>query len=355
MPDVFVCQVVPKDLTSKLIVSQAANNFCFNLIDSNCFDRVVSLVPINVVYSIIDTSSEISYIQTRLFKNHTGLFKLLNSIIESFKLSNRVKKCSKIWFYNITPHNFLSSIILNIFYKKSIFLILADFTPPNSKLSFQYLIKIFIEKRVSGIISLSSRNTFQHNNMSNLAGIIPANKVINIKNNFSSKRDFLLSGRLEESTGVTMAIEVFSLLPDCQLLITGNLNDEVVDLIAQYDNITYLGLLNYEDYLKILCSIPFVLNFRNPSFNKNLNNFPSKILEAFSVNRVVISTFEYEELEGFKYFHCPYEKESILNIIKELKEMPFSDLEGFAQHSQLLINTFSEDAWKSLLLKIENY
>lgn len=33
----FICNIVPNDLVVELKVSQAANNFCFNLIDQNCF------------------------------------------------------------------------------------------------------------------------------------------------------------------------------------------------------------------------------------------------------------------------------------------------------------------------------
>jgi len=351
MERTFICQVVPKQLTSKLNVSQAANNFCFNLIDANCFSSVLSLVPINIIDKI--KGNDIDYIQYRGFSSHKGLFKLLNSVIESFVLAKKVKKSKNIWFYNVTPHNFLSILILKFLYKKKNFLILADYTPSKKFFSIQRFIKIFIEKNVSGIISLSGRVEFSNKNMLNLAGIVPLNKIYDIKLSKSIKKEFLFSGRLEDSTGWSLAIEVFSKLPDCTLIITGHLSKDKIEEISKYKNIKYLGLLSYDEYLKLLNKIPFNLNLRNPSFDKNLNNFPSKILEAFSYNRIVLSTFKYNELNGFKYFYCKYDSSSLRDLLINISKKAFDELKDHSNHSLMLEKSFSEIKWKKYLTNIE--
>lgn len=42
---VFICNIVPKGLLVEFQGSQAANNFCFNLIEGKCFQSVYSIVP----------------------------------------------------------------------------------------------------------------------------------------------------------------------------------------------------------------------------------------------------------------------------------------------------------------------
>lgn len=354
MSRTFVCQVVPKQLTSKLLVSQAANNFCFNLIETNCFDNVVSLIPINITKQIVnDSDDQVCYVQSRFFKSHRNIFKLFNAILESIQLSTKVKEFNSIWYYNVTPHNLFSCLILKYIYKKQIYVILADYTPSHTKFSLQYFIKVFIEKRVSGIISLSARNIFTHANMDTLAGIIPVNKIHNVGISRPIKNDFLLSGRLEESTGLLLAVETFSQLPECNLYITGVLNEEMKVEVSMHQNIFYLGLLSYEEYIEVLEDIPYSLNFRNPNFDKNMNNFPSKIIEAFSYNRIVVSTCRYSELSGFRYFYSKYEKKSLMKLIREIIVMTNDELESYSNHSLLLEKTFSEQVWKSYLSKTE--
>ncbi|MFD1294229.1 hypothetical protein ACFQ5N_10315 [Lutibacter holmesii] len=357
MDRLFICQVVPKKLTSELKVSQAANNFCFNLIDTNCFNNVISLVPINVVKKIENEKDNfVNYVQSRRFKSHKGIFKFLNSFIESIILAKKAKKAKNIWYYNITPHNLLSCLILKYIYGREIFIILADYTPSNNKFSLQRFIKSFIEKKISGIISLSCRNEFSNKNMVNLAGIVPLSKInnIEIKNPIDTK--FLLSGRLEESTGWSLAIKTFSNLPqEFKLFITGSLTKDQEQEISTCPNIFYLGLLSYEKYLELLREIPFSLNLRNPKFDKNMNNFPSKVLESFSYNRIVISTFSYNELKKFKYFYSNYEINSLSNLLKEISEKSYNELFGYSNHSLLLQETFSESIWKKYLTNIENY
>lgn len=351
----FICQVVPKEMTTKFVVSQAANNFCFNLIDTKCFKQITSLVPINVSEKIVNEKENYpEYIQSRVFRTHVGVFKLLNAVLENFMLAKKNKKCENIWYYNLTPHNLLSAVLLKFLYGRNLFIILADYTPSKRIFSLQYFIKWFIENKFSGIISFSEMNEFQHENELNLAGIVPLSKIKRLKIARPVKNEFLLSGRLEESTGFTLAIETFAKLPQYKLYITGALTKEKEEQILKYDNIEYLGLLSYEKYLNLLKEIPYVLNLRNPKFIKNKNNFPSKVLESFSYNRIVISTFKYNELKGFKYFYSKYEKNSLTNLLTEICNKTYMDLLEYSDHSSLLEQNFSEKKWKKYLTKTEN-
>ena len=44
----FICQSIPNKFIKKYEVSQAAANFCFDLISNDCFDKSLSLIPINI-------------------------------------------------------------------------------------------------------------------------------------------------------------------------------------------------------------------------------------------------------------------------------------------------------------------
>jgi hypothetical protein len=92
---------------------------------------------------------------------------------------------------------------------------------------------------------------------------------------------------------------------------------------------------------------------RDPSYPENLNNFPSKILEFFSYNKIVISTIDYPELIDFKYLRCEFDKYSLTNIIESIISKKHEELAFLCDNSKSLIENFSEIHWKNSFNKIE--
>lgn len=355
MKSYFVTNIIPKDIQFK-DYSQAANNFCWNLIDAKCFDYVYACLPINI-------SEKLSYpkmgniydIQCRIFP-HLGLFRYIHAFIENLYLVYKVGIHKKIWFYNITPYNIVAYLILKFLLRNKVFIILADFTPPTHKISLGSLIKWAIYKS-NGIISLSSRTDFTHKNISFLAGILPQYKIQNTIQRVHEKgeRIFLFSGVLGNVTGLPMAIEVFKKIPEAKLYITGNGDSTYLNaIIKEYPNIEYLGYLSYEKYLDVLNTVDFCLNFRNPTLPENRNNFPSKVLEFFSWNKIVLSTTDYPELKDFKYLKVAYQEEDIKCMIRNILSLPSSDFVIYQDNKAALRNNFSESAWHHAIRETEN-
>ena len=208
--NVLVSQVVPRSVVSKLGVSQAANNFCFNLFENNCFSEMVSFVPNNVTYKIDnDFDDGVKYFQCRRFR-HVGFGFSLNILITSFQIASYLSKKEKIWFYNVSPSNFLAILILRLFFRKNVYIIMADYTPTKKKCSIQYFLGEII-KSTRGIVSLSGRTVFNHHNFKVKAGITPISTISKETVDCINDRSFLLSGRLDDSTGLDLAIDVFNL------------------------------------------------------------------------------------------------------------------------------------------------
>ena len=355
--NLLISQVVPRSLINELRVSQAANNFCWDLIDNHCFSKNISMVPINVPKKINnENNDDVKYLQVRFFW-HKSIFKYINALIENIIVVFHAFKSKGIWYYNITSYNMLSFILLRYLFRKKIYVIVADFSPPTRKISLQQLVSFYIENS-SGVILLSARSNFKHKNMEVIPGIIPINKITKLPNVVRKKgnRHFLFSGVLNLVTGFPMVLQVFKSLPDVDLFISGNIdNDYAHLLIDKYPNIHYCGLLSYKDYLEMLKTTDICLSFRDPSLPENNNNFPSKILEYFSWGKPVISTIEYPELKGLNYITVQFEEKSLIAVIKQVHQMKNSELAAYMNNFNDLEQLVSEKIWKKAINKIETY
>lgn len=227
---------------------------------------------------------------------------------------------------------------------------MTDYTPAKSKLSIQNLIKYLIENS-NGIISLSKRSLFKHKNCAYIPGIIPSNNIISEITNLHHPLRILFSGTLSEVTGFPLAIKVFSQLPDVSLYISGN--GIKPDKINHFPNINFMGMLSMEDYYHLLSECDVCLNLRNPYLPENQNNFPSKLLEYLSQNKIVISTMEYPELKGLKYIHIPYNEQKMVTWFKQ----NISNTELLYQYTnnkENLKKLVSETTWINKINEIEN-
>jgi glycosyltransferase involved in cell wall biosynthesis len=348
----LVFQSIPDIHIEKYEVSQAAANFCFNLIDTKCFDKGLSLIPVNIKDNIkqkcIYTNTE--FIQCRLMP-HISFFRVFNNFIENIQIARKGMSAKKIWVYNITYSNLLAVVLLRFIFFKKVYAIIADYNEPTNFFSGNNLFRLIINN-LNGVITLSARIKIKNKNQENVAGIIPSYKIGLIQSNLDSKK-FLFSGLLNLVNGIDMAIEVFSKLPNAELYITGK-DYGYCKRIDSYKNIHYMGFLSYSDYKKIFSDITFCLNFRNPTYSENINNFPSKVLEYFSHNKVVISTLEYPELSTFNYFYTPFDSAKIINLIQNLLTISSENLRKYCNHNCQLNTNFSESKWKTTLQIIED-
>lgn len=348
----FICNIVPNNLVAELKVSQAANNFCFNLIDHNCFDSSFSIVPTSWYHNDIKNAKNITYFSGK--SNYSKVHRFLCLVFYNILCAWKARKSEHIWFYNICFPNIICFIILSFLFKKQCNVILLDYTPCNSKFSIQYLILSLI-RHANGVIALSQRMSLLHKNIAFKAGVIASNKIRDIKCDESHKNKlvFLFSGNLSKHTGFPLALEVFKDMPQSTLLISGPGNIDVNEL-SNYPNINYLGYLDYQEYLKMYDKVDVCLSFRNPAFPENEYNFPSKILEYFCLGKIVISTIEYPEIAGFKYLHCDYNKNAIIKVIKELQNMDLHTFNAYKDNREMLKQEFSVDSWIQTIIKIEN-
>jgi glycosyltransferase involved in cell wall biosynthesis len=346
----LICSIIPNNLTHVLKVPQAANNFCLNLFQENCFNELHSIVPINYYSNQVRSEGKIHYYYGKQHKRR--FLSVINLILANINAAISAIKFYNIWFYNISKTNILCYVILRYVFRKNTFIILLDYTPINNKFSLQYYVP-YLLRNSKGVISLSSRTKLVHDNIEYIAGIIPTSTLNHNLFIHGNKRKFLFSGVLGKHTGVELAIECFKCLPDAELYITGIGEYKPIN-INEYKNIKYLGYLPYSEYLKIYNEVDICLSFRDPNYPENNNNFPSKILEYFAYNKIVLSTIDYVELSDFKYFRCNYDKKAIIKKIKEICSLTKQEFILYKDNIRALKNNFSEIRWQSAMTNIED-
>lgn len=348
---ILICNIVPNHLVVKLRASQAPNNFCINLIENNAFDRVISLVPPSYFDEDIFDENCIKYLGG---KSSNGiLLKKLRTVWNSVKAAWMVRGADSVWFYNICLANIITYILLRFVFRSHVYAILLDYTPEENKFLPNHYIP-WLYSKACGMISLSERTKIRHSNFICKAGIIPSNRIKTVETYEQSKRlSFLFSGSLDNYTGFPLALEAFKQLPDYELYISG-IGEVDEQELKQYPNIHYLGYMSYDDYLHFYEKVDVCLSLRNPDFEENMNNFPSKILEYFSYGKIVLSTLEYPELLDFEYSLCKYDIEDLKRAIIHLQSASIETLNALCNNRNALITNFSEESWKSAFSKLES-
>ena len=97
----------------------------------------------------------------------------------------------------------------------------------------------------------------------------------------------------------------------------------------------------------------FVLSTRDPKSPENQCNFPSKIIESLLHNRIVISTIEYEQLKGVKYFYSTSQMPLFIDNIREIASMPCDLLMTYANQGYKVSELFSTKVWNDTIKEIE--
>jgi len=357
---IFICQVIPKEKIENFQVSQAGNNFCYSLIEGGIFDETYSISPININEKIsFRKDCPVVFIQKRLFS--IKILRWLNFFFDNIYLFYKIiltkNKGANFWFYNLYTSNLILFLLLKLSGFK-IFVIVADFEPSKRFFTKDFFIRLAF-RIVDGVISLNEGfKECYDKNIKIISGVVKNAKPDAVKRRIDFSKTFLFSGALEDYAGIKIALEVFSQLPDANLLITGrgSLEREVQEYAKRYHNINYLGFLSYEEYLSRLEEVTFCLSLRNPNYPFNNYNFPSKIIEYFNKEKIVISTFKYENFPSENLIICNYNVVDLIDKITRLLLIPIGSLEEMQQKNKLSIQSmYSTHTWFKSIKEIENY
>lgn len=233
----------------------------------------------------------------------------------------------------------------------NIYIIVLDFTP-GAKNNSRLLKRI---NNSNGLIVLADNALFSNNNKACLPGVVPADTKVYPLINKPIKKKFLLSGEMvEQISQISKVLKVFSALPQCELHISGNIDN--IEIIAPYKeckNIIYHGKVKWEEYLDLLHSCPFTLSTRDINALENQCNFPSKIIESLLHNRIIISTFLYEQLKEINILHVRNEIYEMENDIANIAAMSDDELLIYANQADKTKCYFGVDVWKSTIEQIE--
>lgn len=123
---------------------------------------------------------------------------------------------------------------------------------------------------------------------------------------------------------------------------------------AKYPNIHWYGQLPFNKYLGLLHSISFQLSTRDPNMPENQCNFPSKIIESLLHNRIIISTIEYKQLDGIKYFITTSSPAFFKQHIEGVASLGKTSLMEYANQGEKVCDKFSTKVWNETMDKIEN-
>ena len=347
---IFVTHIAPKNQILKYNLSIAACNFSYNLIEGNIFDNVYSILP-TFVKGEIEPFDGLVYSR---FRKNRFLFRLA-PFVENLSLFCKIPRKASVWYYNCTILNAFLIVLLKLF-KPNVRqnLIILDYTPSRKPLERFFL---WLANRMDGTIRLANSPLFTCRNSVCLPGVVPLHATEQPKITTIAKT-FLISGVLGDNIAMLpMLLDAFSKMPDMQLHITGKAPDMVLlnRYTQWYKNIIYHGLVEYEEYLRILHDTTFLLSTRNPAMPENQCNFPSKIIEALLHNRIVISTIHYEQLEGIHYLEVAADLEKFRMDLSHIAQMSQTELLIYANQADNVRQRFHVGVWKEWMQKIEGY
>jgi hypothetical protein len=351
----LVGTILPDSTIVKYGLSQAGNNFTTKFIQAGKFSHVISYYPsiINDEKELLNNKSfNLKLSNIRGIKTTNVFSKFISYILINFKIFISAKSAKNIWYYNLYPPTLLSYILL-LCYGKNIYILVADYKPSRYLFSISYLIYL-LKKKAKGIISLSSRTNLKHKKFNFIPGIHAEFSHSFKQEHFLNKTlTFLMSGTLSESNGISLALKSFSKLKDFKLIISGRGCEKIsMEYAAKYPNIRYLGYQSYDNYLETLKEIDVCLSLRNPNYEENKHNFPSKIFEYFASRKLIISTIDYPEINNFNYLKAHYTEKSLIGAIQNINLSEIKNITAI--NYKTLQNTMNLEAWNEAIKKMEN-
>ncbi|MEN2489797.1 hypothetical protein AAYQ05_18480 [Flavobacterium sp. B11] len=316
--------VSSSDSLSHFGFSQAANLYQEKFINFTNPELIISVLPI-----FFNEKKKFTYQKNvRFINNQSGLKNKFNYLyrllVDTLEIFNTIRKSNvkDVFFYNLDYQNFIVVSLVKFILNKNVFVIIADYDNYKGRLIDKIYIKIF--KKINGVIALNS-NIKSNINSKLLLGLLYRSEI-EVNNSKLLNRNVILSGSLGKTTGLEFALEFFSKNQQYNLFITGrpfrydekDFNSLIQRYQSNFNNIKYLGLLDYKEYVQLLKDCDVALSFRNPSDDEHNYNFPSKILEYLSKSKIVISTKEYPDLEDGLLFYTDYTIDSLSQIFERI-------------------------------------
>lgn len=304
---VFCGTLVPEVYDTNLkYLSPAANRFqaefCRELLRQGNELEILSYIGFPVDGEMPDFSKENDFFESRI----EYIYKTagMKSSIRLFmrRLKEKAQKADVIIAYNVVyAWIFLPQIVKQC--KTRSALILADYTEVSS---YQSLVrKLYARMQLHSIrqydlvvgLSMNTKRFLKKGQEFHCmeGGISQfVYDFFSVPTKEQGEIKLMYSGLLEEVTGIDILLEAFSNVefPNIRLLVSGKGSME--NLVKQYEKkdnrIENLGYMEYEQYLKMLCTADILINPRNMDLEENRNNFPSKIMEYLATGKIIIST-----------------------------------------------------------------
>lgn len=352
--NMFIGQFVSKNesILDKRI-SQAGNNYQLKFLEMFNPSVAISIYPIFLRGKQKDNLDNIQFV------NNQSIFpfflnKIYRFFFDTIQVLFLIKKAKtkNVFFYNIDKQNFLIIFLSKFLLNTKTFIVLADYSYFLNESWFDKFCNFMI-KNVNGLLVLNS-NIKLNKNQKTLPGLIKLDQVIN-KHKSGINKNIIFSGSLGYTTGLEVVLDAFSKRSDYNLFITGrpyNLSDSefnklILSYTKSFNNIKYLGLLNYDGYQEILNTCDIALSLRNPLDIEHQYNFPSKILEYLSNSKIVISSLTYEDLPKEFLFSTKFDSLSLLHALDEIFKLENS----FIMELKFNISKYIEDQFTEAALK----
>lgn len=347
MKYLFCCTLVPAKYEVEIRdISNASNrlltNLCNTLKEKDEL-KILSYIAVDVSEEIkadIQDNDEIRY-----FYKKDGFFK---SLIKMFRATwKETKKCDYVVAYNVVYAWILTPVIAKLNRKKSM-LILADYSPKESYVGFKQRLyadiqKFFIRK-FDCVIGLSE-NTHMYLKKKQKFMCMEGGIDQKVHDYFTEYKKpekqsvtMMYSGILEKVTGIDLLINAFEKIDNknVKLVISGDgsLREWLKEVTQNHENISYLGCVPYDEYMKKLKEADILINPRNMNLPENKNNFPSKIMEYLATGKMIVSTKfpgynRYEEYVNF----CESDVEDILQTLKDvINDVENQDMGAFQRN-----------------------
>lgn len=367
---ILITQMVAPSEVVRLRCSQAANNFCLNLNSALKPSIHIILKPIFVKTDLQVEDYENQIPNTKFFISQNRIkVNYFNSIIEplysvifdSLKIIKKVKTIGPcpIWIYNITPHTLIVFWALKLLLRRKVYIIVADLNRYPGFTIWDIIAKTI--KKSDGYIALSEHlpSYLPHYNREVIQGITSNISVSNIKNDEKiNTSKFLFSGSLAHHSGILMALDVFKELPECELHISGmgEYEEQVMNAALNFPNIIFHQNLNYDEYKILLDSIDICLSLRDPKKPENMYNFPSKLIELATYEKIIISTIKYLNFDERNCIIGEYDVRQLVSIIRNISAGNEDEkIENIRKNIKDVNKLFTHDTWLKKILKIENY